>query len=229
MVKLIEKIKAYKSNNKEEIRKNFTVPIIVAIVSLVIFLFIFIPTAVDKEEVLVYDANLTEVTITLPAYLFEGEEEFDPQSLKEEYGYIAVVVNEDKSISITMTKAKHIEVMESLKSDLLDEFDALIEGVDTPFIKSIETNDDFTNIIVAVDEQAHNSLFFDFIPDVLAHAATIYQQYNGDEPEYTITIKNATTEEILSSIIYPDPEAQTEDKKADEEQTNEDENVADSE
>ena len=64
------------------------------------------------------DEGLLNVTITLPASYFEDMTDFDPDTYANEQGFKEVVVNEDGSVSITMSKSKHNELMAEMKANL---------------------------------------------------------------------------------------------------------------
>ena len=80
------------------------------------------------------DENLLTVDITLPASLFSDEDmtAFDADAYAEEEGFIKAVLNADGSVTVTMTKLKHNELLKEMTDSLEESFDELVEAEDLP-------------------------------------------------------------------------------------------------
>jgi hypothetical protein len=149
--------------------------------------------AADKEEL--------NVTITLPASMYEGETEFDAEAYSKEQGFKETKVNEDGSISITMSKSRHVELMSKMKTDIDQSFAALVKEM--PYIESITPEEGFSNIVIEVEKEGYEAAFMDMT--ILAGlSAMLYQQYEGSQPNCEIVIKDAFNGDILNTVIYPD-------------------------
>lgn len=158
----------------------------------------------QKSDEVVVDEGLLDVTITLPASMFADEEEFDPESYNEEQGYKKTVVNEDGSVSITMSKSKHNEIMNQMKTGIDEAFAELVDDENTPYIKKITYEKGFSTVTVEVDKEGYESAVMDMTPFFIGFSVMIYQQFDGVEPSCEIVIKDISTGDILNSTLYPD-------------------------
>lgn len=160
------------------------------------------PTEEESEGIEV-DEGLLNVTITIPASMFEDMTDFDPDAHSKEHGFKETVVNEDGSVSITMSRSKHNELMKELKSDIDESLEELIEAENTPYIKKIITSDGYRIFTVDVDKAAYEATW-DFTPLQIGIYAMMYQQFDGSELHCEIIIRDVDTGEILKTVIYPD-------------------------
>jgi hypothetical protein len=157
-------------------------------------------TSSDTVQV---DEGLLNVTITLPASYFEGMTDFDPEAYANEQKFKKVVVNKDGSISITMSKTRHDELMAETKADIDKSFAELIGADDTPYIKAITSSDGYRKVTVDVDKSGYESTL-DVTPINIGVLALMYQQYDGSELHCEIIIRDADSGETLQSVVYPD-------------------------
>ena len=150
------------------------------------------------------DEGLFNVTITLPASYFEDLTDFDPEVYTKEQGFKKTIVNDDGSISITMSKSKHDELMAVMKETLDESFAQLIEAENTLYIKAITSDDEYKTVIVDVNKEGYESAF-DLTPLLIGISAMMYQQYNGtSELHCEVIIRDIETGDTLNSVIYPD-------------------------
>lgn len=149
------------------------------------------------------DESMTEVTITLPASLFQGETGFDPNEYVKEQGFNEAVVNEDGSVSVTMNKSKHNELMSEMKKTVDEALDGFVEGEQTPYIKAISAEEDYKSVTVDVAKSDYENAF-DITPFAIGIQAVLYQQLAGTEPHCTVIIRDVDTGETINSVIYPD-------------------------
>ena len=151
------------------------------------------------------DEKLLSVDITLPASMFEGQDmtNFDADAYADEQGFSSAKVNEDGSITVTMTKAKHKEILEEMATSLDANFAEFVNGESTPYIKEITHNDDFTTVTMKVDKAAYEGAF-DFTPLAIAMSAAMYQAFIETEYHVEISIVDVATGEKINSITYPD-------------------------
>lgn len=151
------------------------------------------------------DEKLLSVDITLPASMFEGQDmtTFDADAYANEQGFSAAKVNDDGSITVTMSKAKHKELLEEMANSLDTSFAEFVNGESTPYIKEISHNDDFTAVTMKVDKAAYENAF-DFTPLAIGMSVAMYQAFIEAEYHVEISIVDAATGETINSITYPD-------------------------
>lgn len=167
--------------------------------------------AVDVDE------GITDVTITLSAEMVElllQNAEESPEDyverMESEEGVKDVTLNEDGSVSITMTKAKHREMLDGYKETVDEAIATYTDGNETPSVKSIEYNDDMTVFTVTVDKEAYENSLDGFVQFGLGISGMYYQTFSGVEtPQVTIHIVDEATGETFRTVVYPDDLQQT--------------------
>ena len=162
-------------------------------------------TATSTPSKIETDEKLLSVDITLPASMFEDEDmtNFDADAYASEQGFTSAKLNEDGSVTVTMTKAKHKELLEEMKNSLDASFAEFVNGEDTPYIKDITHNENFTAVTMKVDKAAYENAF-DFTPLAIGLSVAMYQAFTETEYHVEISIVDATTGEAINSITYPD-------------------------
>jgi hypothetical protein len=112
------------------------------------------------------DKGLLNVEITIPAksaefYGFTFESQEDADAYAKEQGFKSVKLNDDGSITITMSKSKHKEFMTALKSGIEDGLQKMIGSEDYPNIVAIEHNDNYSEFKVTTksEELSFNESF----------------------------------------------------------------------
>lgn len=149
------------------------------------------------------DANLLTVTITIPASRFDMTEDFDPVAYSEKNGFKNTVVNEDGSVTITMSKNKHNELMAQMKESVDQSFEDMIGAENTPYIKAITSSDGYKTVTVDVDKVAYEATF-DMTPFIIGMVSLMYQTYADVDLHCEVLVRDINTGEILASAIYPD-------------------------
>lgn len=160
----------------------------------------------DKEESqgIGVDKNILTVDITLPAEIAGDLADFnEDEYLSQNDGMKAAKVNEDGSLTITMTKAKHKEMLEETRKNIDESLGELIEGENTPYIKNIDYSNDYREVIIEVVKEEYENAF-DFTPLVVGFSACLYQSIAGIDLNTTIVINDIATGEEINSVIYPD-------------------------
>lgn len=122
------------------------------------------------------------VDITLPAYFFEDKDmsAFNAEKYAQEQGFKKAVLNEDGSVTVTMTKANHKKMLKELTNEYDTSFAEMVESDNTPYIKSIKHSDNFNSITVEVDRAAldQEQLFMQIIENL-----DINTKSNFSEPQ----------------------------------------------
>lgn len=146
------------------------------------------------------DMGLLTVTINVPKDMVssKSQEELD-KKVAEDDGYISAVLNTDGSATYVMTKAKHNEMMVTVK-ELLEEELAKIPGSEnTPNITSVTMNasaDVFTvmttNETLSLGEQMEALVFYGL--------GAMYNQMNGTPVDnIRVDYINAATGQIIDT------------------------------
>jgi hypothetical protein len=163
------------------------------------------PTNESQSDKIETDEKLFTVDITLPASLYEGQDmtTFDADAYANEQGFISAKVNEDGSVTVTMTKSKHNELLTEMAASLDAAFAEFVNAEDTPYIKEISHNDDFTAVTMKVDKAAYETAF-DFTPLAIGISVAMYQAFIETEYHVDITIVDATSGDTIKTISYPD-------------------------
>ena len=163
------------------------------------------PTEETVPQVIDTDENLLTVDITFPASFFEGTDmsTFDADAYAKEQGFISAKVNDDGSMVVTMSKKKHAELVNETAASLDTNFAELIEAEDTPYIKEITHNDDFTLVTVKVDREAYENAF-DFTPFIIGLSVSYYQMLLDMEYHAEVVMVDVDTGDTITSVVYPD-------------------------
>lgn len=150
------------------------------------------------------DENLLTVDITLPASLFEGEDmaTFDTDAYADEQGFASAKVNEDGSVTVTMTKGKYNELLDEMAASLDTTFAEFVTSEDTPYIKEITHNNDFTAVTMRVDRAAYENAF-DFTTFAIGLSVAMYQAFTETEYHVDITIVDDATGETIDTVTFP--------------------------
>ena len=145
------------------------------------------------------------VDITFPAWMYEGEDlsTFDTDAYVKANNYIAATVNEDGSITVTMTKSRHQELIEEMSASLDTTFSEFVGGEDTPYVKEITHNDDFSSIVIKV-VRAEYEKAFDVTPLSVGISAMFFQVFLDTEYHVKVTVVDVETGDEVTSVTYPD-------------------------
>ena len=162
------------------------------------------PTPTKDESVgIEVDEGLLNVTIIFPASMFEDMTDFDPDAYTEENNFKETVINEDGSISVTMSKRRHNELVAEMETVVEETFQDLIEGENTPYVKEITASKGYRTVTVSVDKETYKSSW-DFTPFMIWISVGFYQLVDGADFHCEVIIEDVETGEILNTIIYPD-------------------------
>lgn len=148
------------------------------------------------------DEGLLTVDITFPeSFVSMGETEMTQETVDAsaaEQGYLGGKLNDDGSVTYTMTKLKQRELLDQMKSDFDDSIQETL--AEYPNVKSVTRNDDFSEISIEVSEQ---DLATGFLAFGFSFTAYFYQVLDGKEFATDIVYVDAATGEELSRTSYP--------------------------
>lgn len=147
----------------------------------------------------------TPVEITLPATLFENEDmaSFDLDVYVAEQELISAGWNEDGSMTISMTQTRYDKMVADLTAQIESALAELINSEDTPYVKEITHNEDFTEVIVKVIREDYENAF-DFMTFTVGMNAMAFQMCLGKELHSEVTILDQDTGDVITTIIWPD-------------------------
>ena len=134
---------------------------------------------------------------------FESDPDFDPSAYAQKQGFIGAAVNEDGSVTVTMTKERQQELLTDLREEIENAFEELAGGSATPYVTNITCDENFTQIVMEVEREAYEAAA-DMTPVTLGFSAMLYQKFSGQEPHCNITVKDAATGEAITNAVYPD-------------------------
>jgi hypothetical protein len=162
-------------------------------------------TPTSTEGGVKVDEGLFDVTITLPSSFFIDEDmsKLDLDAYSREQGFRRTVVNGDGSVSITMSRIKHNQMMAEMKASIDRTFDELVREKNTPYIEAISSTDGYSTVTVDVDKAGYGAAL-DLTPVLVGISAMLYQQFAGTHPHCEIIIKDVDSGAILLSVTYPD-------------------------
>lgn len=161
-------------------------------------------TETDNSKGIEVEKNLMTVEVTLPSDFIGDLTDFDEEEyLSQNVGIKSAKVNDDGSLTLTMSKSKHNEMMEGLRKNVDESIGELIEGENTPYIKSIDYTDDYREVYIGVVKQDYENSF-DLTPFMIGFSTSMYQSISGIEIKTTIIINDVSTGEEIASVIYPD-------------------------
>lgn len=183
-----------------------TLVILLALITAVLFIACTDKKGNEKSgESINVDEGLLFVDVTIPAAFFEDTTEAEIKEEAKEEGYKSCVVNEDGSVTYTMTKLQHREALREYKEEIDENIDDMLNGDDqaSSFV-SIDYNDKMTKFDVYVD----SSLYSDW--DAL-YALTfyfsgmLYQTLDGvaeEDVDVEVNFIDNETKEVLNSGTY---------------------------
>ena len=162
------------------------------------------PETTENQSIEV-DENLLTVDIVFPASFFEGQdmEAFDTDTYAQEQGFISARINEDGSLTATMTKRKYRDLLAETAASLESSFAEYANSQDAPYIKEITHNEDFTSVTMKVDRASYENAF-DMTPFGIAISVAMYQIIAQIEVHVEIVMVDANTGDTINTIVYPD-------------------------
>lgn len=151
------------------------------------------------------DEGLLNVEVTLPASFFTDTTEEDIQAAATDQGFSDCVINEDGSVTYTMTKSVYNEVLEDLKAALDESIEGMVNGADAvASFQKIEYNDDLSEVDVYVDGETFSSLDALYAISFYMLGA-YYQAFSGvpaDEVDTVVEFIDQDSNEVLQSSSY---------------------------
>lgn len=157
--------------------------------------------AISTAEQIEVEDNLFDVTLTLPAdYASDITEEEIAQQVADGKVHTGTL-NDDGSVTYTMSKAQHAALLESIAAELRSTLDDMIGSTDYPNLTAIETNDDFTDFTVYTTTQPGAVGLSDEMSVLIYYTCgKMYGIVSGQEPDNIhVDILNSESGELVSA------------------------------
>lgn len=157
--------------------------------------------AISTAEQIEVEDNLFDVTLTLPAdYVSDITEEEIAQQVADGKVHTGTL-NDDGSVTYTMSKAQHTALLESIAAELRSTLDDMIGSTDYPNLTAIEANDDFTDFTVYTTTQPGAVGLSDEMSVLIYYTCgKMYGIVSGQEPDNIhVDILNAESGELVSA------------------------------
>lgn len=151
----------------------------------------------------IVDENLLTVDITVPASMFDDENPASDElsdDLKEK-GFKSAKLNDDGSVTYTMSKSAFSEYKKELKASTEETLNNLSN--DYSCIKKVEFNGDFSEININVVKSEYESGMNFLCITQAGFSANIYQAYTNETLKSDIKVIDQDTNEIIDSATYP--------------------------
>ena len=147
------------------------------------------PMPIEIIGEITVDPGMTNVEITIPASMFGSTDmsTFDIEKYTNDNGFRNAVLNANGSITVTMSKSRHTELIDEMAHSINKSFDELT--AETAYITGITANTDFTKVTVDVDRAGYEAAF-DVTPLAIAMNVGFYQILAGKEQGLEIIIRD---------------------------------------
>lgn len=149
----------------------------------------------------------SNVEITLPASLFEVQDIDQAIEEAKEKGVTKAVKNGDGSVTYTMPKSAHDQMMKEMADGITDFIKELKAGEDFKSVQDVTHNKGFNEFALTVKKEQYENSFDGFAVFGLALQGMFYQAFNGvkeDKLKVTIQLKDADTNKVFDTVTYPD-------------------------
>ncbi|MFH5837169.1 hypothetical protein ACHAL6_13995 [Proteiniclasticum sp. C24MP] len=158
----------------------------------------------EQQEEVSVDKNLLSVEIILPSDLAGDLSDFDKEAyLSENPGMKDAEVLADGSLKLTMSRAKHEELMEEMRESVDEAFNMLMTDEETSYIKDVRRSDDYRKVDVMVDREEYDNAF-DLSALTIMMSVAMYQVFEGEEFNLLIRYLDEKTEEVLEEVKLPE-------------------------
>lgn len=151
----------------------------------------------------IVDENLLNVDITVPASMFTEENPASAELTQEQKdkGFKSAVINEDGSVTYTMSK----KAFKAYKSELLQSTQEQLNALPNDYtsIKTVEANDDLSQITLKVNKQEYENSMDYFCIYQAGVLCNICQAYTGETIQTVIDVVDQNSGETLNTATYP--------------------------
>ena len=142
-------------------------------------------TSSDNSSTVKVNEGLLHNKVTIPATFFEDTSEDEIKAAAEEAGFQSYKINSDGSVTYTMTKAKHQEMLNEYAASINEYIDGLLNGDEETKVEgfsNIESNDDYSQINIYVDKDTYTIWDMMYALSFYIQGG-YYQMFSGVSPE----------------------------------------------
>lgn len=160
----------------------------------------------ENDESSEAEQDSSTVEITIPADLIDPEDKGTEIEEAEEAGVSDVEENEDGSITYTMSKEVHDEMMADLSDEINENIDEIKEDPGYSSIEDVTANDSFTEFTLIVNQEEFEKGFDEFASFGLGVLGSYYQLFDGVESEeynVKVEVEDVDSGEIFDTIEFP--------------------------
>ncbi|WP_010274663.1 hypothetical protein [Paenibacillus senegalensis] len=153
------------------------------------------------------DKKLLNVSITLPASMFEDQDLEQITEDAKKQGVKEVVKNDDGSVTYTMSKSDHSKMLKEMGDEIAKFADELVNEATFASIKNIKYNDSFSEFSLIVNKEAYENSMDGLVMMGMGMQGMMYQMFSGvdaDKQKVTINVEDESTGEIFHTLVYPD-------------------------
>lgn len=159
------------------------------------------------------EKRLLTVDVTLPQSFFSAEEDGEngktpeqyAEDVKSEDGILGAIVNNDGSVTLTMTKAKHQEMMDAARQGIDEMIESYLADDSFPSIKEIEHNESYDIYTIKVDREAFEGSWDSLAALGFGITGMYYCYFDGvSDPRITVDFVDADTGNIIDEVVYPE-------------------------
>ncbi len=139
----------------------------------------------DNSSTVKVNEGLLLNKVTIPATFFEDSSEDEIKAAAEEAGFQSYKINSDGSVTYTMTKARHQEMLNEYAVSINEYIDGLLNGDDETKVEGfsdIESNDDYSEFNIYVSKDTYTMWDMMYALSFYIQGG-YYQMFNGVSPE----------------------------------------------
>lgn len=159
----------------------------------------------EESQGITVDENLLTVEVTIPASFFEDETPEEIQAGAVDSGMISCTINDDSSVTYKMSKAKHRELMASLKEQIDSSIDDMLHGDEAiASFQSVKYNNDMSEFNIYVDKTLYSD-WDSFYMLAFYMLGGYYQAFDGvpsEDIDVIVKFIDQATEEVLDTGSY---------------------------
>jgi hypothetical protein len=164
-------------------------------------------TSSDNSSNVKVDEGLLLNKVTIPATFFEDTSEDEIKAAAEEAGYQSYKINSDGSVTYTMTKAKHQEMLNEYAASINEYIDGLLNGDEETKVEgfsNIECNDDYSEVNIYVNKDTYTMWDMMYALSFYIQGG-YYQMFNGvssEDVDVEVNFIDNVSGDIIDSGSY---------------------------
>ena len=139
------------------------------------------------------------VTVVIPTVYEEVKTQAEADEIREKNGYKSVVLEENGSLTIVMTKSQHNELISNFRTSVDKGISEIIGAGGGSSIEKIEYNEDYSIFTVTVTEEEIGIVERQAADELIMYGA-LYHVYTGNDAErIRVDYVNAQSGEVIET------------------------------